>query len=129
MNFYLVLLAMIAVGVYSWQKHKKDGGAVWENVCMTSIMLSALGGLMLIFVHADQRGKTDRAVERHPELLVISKALPAIREASPVEYAKYVTEIDELNKLIDSAKGSSCSNWFDWFVNDKLESLPKIEIR
>jgi hypothetical protein len=115
----------MAVALHLWDK---KGIRAWENWAIGSVFVNLFGGLILLMVSLGERTTSDSMVNRHPELTNMAVALPAIRKHSELEYAKLVQEIYDMNKAIDSAKENNHSPWFDWFINDKLPTLPKIEI-
>lgn len=123
MMFFIILLALAAATAAFW---KHDDNSNWTCAGM---VVTGIYAFMLLFMFIGIRTESDTRVSRHPELQALAKALPEIHKASPVEYAKLVQEIGVINKDIDDAKENNCSVWFDWFINDKLVTLPKIEIR
>lgn len=128
MLFYLLFalsVGFMAVALHLWDKKGMDA---WENWAFGSMFVNMLGGVFLLMASVTARPESNKLAERHVELSRLAAALPSIRKYSELEYANLVQEIYKMNDSIEWAKENNNSPWFDWFINDKLPTLPKIEI-
>jgi hypothetical protein len=128
MLFFVTLAIAIGFCWLAWYLTDKKGMKGWENPAMIGSIITGIGAVLLISASVGIRGDSDSKVKRHGVLQALAPSLLSIRKHSDLEYAKLVQEIHGMNDEIQYAIDNNNSDWYGIFINDKLPTLPKIEI-